>query len=131
MCGDRIASTVCTSLFVIALVASWKFSPNGTLVGLSLGFAVISAAFIFIEWFVFSPILQFVVLYYGVTIGAFSVYDIYDDLIKRTVDGSDAKACHELIPCCFPKCVGVQFAIIALCLQGLALYLALVWMGAK
>jgi hypothetical protein len=104
MCGDRIASTVCTSLFVIALVASWKFSPNGTLVGLSLGFAVISAAFIFIEWFVFSPILQFVVLYYGVTIGAFSVYDIYDDLIKRTVDGSDAKACHELIPCCFPKC---------------------------
>lgn len=129
LCGNRIASTVGASLFVLSLLISLKFAPNGTLVGLSLGFALVTLGFIFVEWFAFSPILQFVVLYYGVTIGAFSVYDIYDDLITRTVDGSDAKACHELIPCCLPRCVGVQFAIIALLLQGLGIYFALFWMG--
>mmetsp|Transcript_22342 Transcript_22342/g.25888 ORF Transcript_22342/g.25888 Transcript_22342/m.25888 type:complete len:210 (+) Transcript_22342:143-772(+) len=104
MCGDRIASTVCASVFVFSLIVSLFYSPNGVLVGLSIGFALVTAVFIFIEWFVWGPILQFVVLYYGVTIGTFSVYDIYDDLITRTVDGSDAKACHDLIPCCLPRC---------------------------
>jgi hypothetical protein len=60
----------------------------------------------------------------------YSVYDIYDDLITRTVDGSDAHACHKLIPCCLPRCVGVQFALIAIAFQGLGIYLALVWMVA-
>mmetsp|Transcript_37512 Transcript_37512/g.82126 ORF Transcript_37512/g.82126 Transcript_37512/m.82126 type:complete len:237 (-) Transcript_37512:18-728(-) len=129
--GDRIASTVSASLFVFALLVALKYSPNGTMVALCLGFIVVTLAFIFIEWFVFSPIIQFVTLYYGVFIGTFSVYDIYDDLITRTVDGSDAKACHELIPCCFPRCVGVQFACVALLFQGLGIYLALVWMGTK
>lgn len=55
--------------------------------------------------------------------------DIYDDLITRTVDGSDAKACHELIPCCLPRCVGVQFAVVALFFQGLGLWFALVIMS--
>lgn len=65
----------------------------------------------------------------GVFIGIFSVYDIWDDLITRTVEGSDAHACHKLIPCCLPRCVGVQFAVVALVFQGLGLYLALVWMS--
>jgi hypothetical protein len=51
-----------------------------------------------------------------------------DDLITRTVEGSDAHACHQLIPCCLPRCVGVQFVIIALALQAAGLYCALVWM---
>ena len=110
MCGDRIASTVCASLFVLCLLVSLKYSPNGTLVGLSIGFVLLNLTVIFLEWYIFpggfsfSPILQFVILYYGVTIGAFSLYDIYDDLITRTVEGSDAKACHEVIPCCLPRC---------------------------
>ena len=64
----------------------------------------------------------------GVFIGMFSVYDIWDDLITRTVEGSDAHACHKLIPCCLPRCVGVQFAVVAIAFQALGLYLALVWM---
>jgi hypothetical protein len=115
-------------MFVFALLVSLRYSPNTVLVFLSLGFATVTALFIFLEWFVFSPLLQFVTLYYGVFIGSFSVYDIYDDLITRTVDGSDAKACNELIPVCHPRCVGVQFALVALAFQALGVYLALVWM---
>jgi hypothetical protein len=33
-----------------------------------------------------------------------------------------------LIPCCLPRCVGVQFAVLALAFQALGVYLALVWM---
>ena len=127
--SQRVASTVIASLMIAALILTLKFSPNKTVVGISFGFIGLNLLVIFLEWFVFSPLLVFVVLYYGVSIGTFAVYDIYDDLITRTVDGSDAKACHEVIPCCFPKCVGVQFVLVAFFFQGLAIYLALVWMG--
>jgi hypothetical protein len=33
----------------------------------------------------------------------------------------------QLIPCCLPRCVGIQFALVALAFQGLGLYCALVW----
>lgn len=54
--------------------------------------------------------------------------DIYDDLITRTAEGSDAVACHNLIPCCLPRCVGVQFWLVAFCFQVIGLYLGLVWL---
>jgi hypothetical protein len=98
------------------------------MVYLNFGFILVTLAFVLIDWFVVDPFIQFVILYYGVTIGSFSVYDIYDDLITRTVEGSDAHACHKLIPCCLPRCVGVQFALVALLFQGVAFWLALAWM---
>lgn len=103
-------------------------SPNKIVVALSLGFSAILLGFIFIEWFVYDPILEFVSLFFGVFIGAYSVRDIYDDLITRTADGSDAVACHELYPCCLPRCVGVQFWIVGFAFQVIGLYCALVSM---
>jgi hypothetical protein len=94
---------------------------------ISLAFTVLNVAAIFIEWFVFDPFLEYITLFYGVYIGFFSVRDIYDDLITRTADGSDAVACSKLIPCCHPRCVGVQFWIVSFAFQVVALYLALVW----
>eukprot|EP00591_Stephanopyxis_turris_P010793 CAMPEP_0195507416 /NCGR_PEP_ID=MMETSP0794_2-20130614/874_1 /TAXON_ID=515487 /ORGANISM="Stephanopyxis turris, Strain CCMP 815" /LENGTH=194 /DNA_ID=CAMNT_0040634093 /DNA_START=351 /DNA_END=932 /DNA_ORIENTATION=- len=125
--GDRITSTVIAGVLVASLLISLCFSPNKVMVLLSLFFASITGIFIFLDWYVFDPLLQFVTLYYGVFIGTFSVYDVYDDLITRTVEGSDAHACHQLIPCCLPRCVGVQFAIVALFFQAGGVYLALVW----
>ena len=54
--------------------------------------------------------------------------DIYDDLVTRTAEGSDAVACNQMWPCCLPRCVGVQFWFIAFAFQVLGLYLALVFM---
>lgn len=126
--GNRIASTTVACYFVAMMLISLCYAENATMVIVTLVFILITSGFIFLEWFVFTPLLPFVTLYYGVFIGSFSVYDIYDDLITRTVEGSDAHACHQLIPCCLPRCVGVQFAIIALALQAAGLYCALVWM---
>ena len=98
------------------------------MIALNLGFIAITTLFIVLEYTVYHPLLEYLTLYYGVTIGTFSCLDIYDDLITRTVEGSDAKACNELIPCCLPRCVGVQFVLVALGFQALGIYLALVWM---
>lgn len=95
---------------------------------LSLGFSTITLLAIFIEWFVFDPVLPYVTLFYGVFVGFYSVRDIYDDLVTRTAEGSDAQACHKLIPCCLPRCVGVQFWVLAFIFQVVGIYLALVWL---
>lgn len=97
------------------------------MVVISLVFTALNILFIFIEWFVFTPFVEFLALFYGVFIGYYSVFDIYDDLVTRTAEGSDAVACSELIPCCRPRCVGVQFWIVAFIFQAAGLYLALVW----
>jgi hypothetical protein len=127
--GDRTASLIAAILFCVALLFSMKFSPNKTMVLLNLVFVAITVTFIIVDRFVMHPFLQYLTLFYGVFISSFSIFDIYDDLITRTVEGSDAHACHKLIPCCLPRCVGVQFALVALAWQALGIYLALVWMS--
>lgn len=126
--GNKWGSLGAAILFCVGMTASLFFSPNRTMVLLNLGFILLTVGFILIDQLVITPFLQFLTLFYGVFIGSFSVFDIYDDLITRTVEGSDSHACHKLIPCCLPRCVGVQFALVALAFQGLGLYLALVWM---
>jgi hypothetical protein len=71
--GDRIAATVAGSIFIVSMLVSLRFSPNKVLVMLMLGFTSVTALFIFLDWFVYSPLLQYVILYYGVFIGSFSV----------------------------------------------------------
>lgn len=117
-----------TSLLTYYLLWIARYKPNCLVVGISLGFTAINLLIILLEWFVFSPLVEYFALFYGVFIGFYSVRDIYDDLITRTAEGSDAVACHEAIPCCHPRCVGVQFWIVAFTFQVLGLYMALVWM---
>jgi len=105
-----------------------SFKPNGVMCGLSIGFSLINVIAVGVEWFVYDPILEYITLFYGVYIGYYAVFDIYDDLITRTADGSDAVACSKAFTCCpSPKCVGMQFGLVAVFFQALALYLALVW----
>lgn len=127
--GNRVGATVAGCIFTAALLISLKYSPNKTVVMLSLGFSILTIACMVIDWFVFTPLIEFVVLYYGVFIGFYSVRDIYDDLVVRTAEGSDAQACYKLIPCCLPRCVGVQWGLIAIFFQALGLYIALAWLA--
>ena len=91
-------------------------------------FIVLTLAILLIDWFVFDPLIQYITLFYGVFIGWYGIMDIWDDTIDRTVQASDAYACYKMWPMCKPRCVGVQFAILAIFFQCLGLYLALVWL---
>ena len=149
-------------LRVYAFRCRWcSFSPNKIVVCLTVGFTILFGIALYVEWFVFEPFLGYFTLFFGVFIGYYSVFDIYDgkgrpsfvmnqfglrnnslmyfvfciyfffsikDLIKRSVEGSDAQSCHKVVPCCFPRCVGLQFAFCALVFQAVGLYLGLVWM---
>jgi hypothetical protein len=121
------SSTNVSLTFVISFLLC-SYNPNGMVVGLVLGFCTITFAAVFIEWYAFDPFLQYVTLFYGVFFGVYSIRDIYDDLITRRAEGSDAMACHALFPCCLPRCVGVQFWCLAVIFQVVGLYLAMVWL---
>jgi hypothetical protein len=94
--GNRYAATVAAGIIVVALLISLCYKPNAMMCAVSIGFTCLTLLFVFLEWFVFNPLLEYLTLFYGVFIGMFSVYDIYDDLITRTVEGSDAHACHQV-----------------------------------
>jgi len=127
--GSKIGSTVAASIFMFALLICLKYSPNKLLIGLNIGFIVVTLAATIIEWFAFDPFLQFVTLFYGVFIGWYGIMDIWDDTISRTVEGSDAYACFQMWKCCLPRCVGVQFAILAIICQCAGLYIAMLSMS--
>lgn len=123
--GSKMGSTVAAGIFIFALIVCLRYSPNKLLIGLNIGFIVITLAAAVIEWEVVNPFLQFITLFYGVFIGWYGIMDIWDDTISRTVEGSDAYACFQMWKCCLPRCVGVQFAILAIVCQCLGLYIAL------
>ena len=113
-------------LFHLDLSSCHSYSPNQLLVWLNLSFTLITLGALLIDWFVFDPFIQYVTLLYGTFIGWYGIMDIWDDTISRTVEGSDAHACFQMWKCCLPRCVGVQFAILAIICQALGLYFALV-----
>ena len=105
-----------------------SYSPNKLLICLNIGFILVTLTATLIEWLVIKdqfPFLEFVTLFYGVFIGWYGIMDIWDDTISRTVEGSDAYACFQMWKCCLPRCVGVQFAILAVICQCTGLYVAM------
>jgi len=123
--GSKMGATVASGIFIFALLVCLRYSPNKLLVWLCVGFIIVTLTATLVEWLLFDPFLQFVTLFYGVFVGWYGIMDIWDDTISRTVEGSDAYACFQMWPCCLPKCVGIQFAILAIICQCLGLYIAM------
>lgn len=72
-------------------------------------------------------ILRYIILFIGVMNSLFSVYDIYDDLISRRVNSSDAEKFAEVCPCpCNGVAWGVIWGMISFIFLCGALYLGLV-----
>jgi len=125
--GGRFTATVAASGLVLALLVSLCYSPNRTMVMLNLSYALVTGAVIFVEWYLFTPILTFIVLFYGVFLGAFALCDIFDHLVLRSTPGSDAYAMYEeSARCCAPKCWGVQWLVFAIIFQILGFWIALI-----
>lgn len=128
--GGRITATVAASVFTFSLLLALCYSPNRVMVYLCLGYAIMTLAFIFIDWYWYTPILQFVILWYGVFVGMHAVHDVYTDTIVRSVEGSDAYACsREVWPCCAAQCVGLQWGLVAVFFQLFGIWIAIVQMS--
>ena len=93
-------------------------------------YSIINILVCMIEFYLYSPILQFLILYYGVTIGIFAITDIHEDTVMREVEGSDAHACsNEVCHGCSPRCVGIQWIIVAVLCQLIGIWIAIVEMS--
>ena len=55
-----------------------SINPNKIVVYICIFFTIVFGIAIYIEWYVFNPMLGFFTLFFGVFIGFYSVKDIYD-----------------------------------------------------
>jgi hypothetical protein len=128
--GGRKTATFACIAFTLSMVLALCYSPNKVLVYLCLAYTVINVAVFCVEYWLYTPILQFLILFYGVSVGIFAIADIHHGTVVREIEGSDAYACSkEVWPCCKPQCIGVQWAFLAICFQLIGIWVALVQMS--
>jgi Peptidase M50B-like len=131
--GGRRTATVAAGIFLVSLLLALCYSPNSTMVKLCVAYALLTAIVLALEWGIEGltlPIVQLYVLFYGVLVGLYAIQDIYQGTVIRSIQGSDASACHrEVCPCCVPKCIGFQWAILAILSQLTGIWIALVEMS--
>jgi hypothetical protein len=128
--GGRKTATFACIAFTLSMVLALCYSPNRVLVYLCSAYSVINIVVFVVEYWLYTPILQFLILFYGVSVGIFAIADIHDDAVVREIRGSDAYACSkEVWPCCYARCIGVQWAIMAILFQLIGIWVALVEMS--
>ncbi|XP_076902753.1 uncharacterized protein LOC143557600 [Bidens hawaiensis] len=124
---DLLTARIAAGCLAAALLIVLFIAKNWTLRGLCIGFII----FIAIVWVLQEKttvrILRYVILFIGVMNSLFSVYDIYDDLISRRVNSSDAEKFAEICPCpCNGVAWGVIWGMISFTFLSASVYLGLV-----
>ncbi|GLU10781.1 hypothetical protein SLE2022_275650 [Rubroshorea leprosula] len=106
---NLITARIAAGCFALALLIVLFVAKNWTLRGLCIGFIIFLAVIWILQEYTKVRILRYVILFIGVMNSLFSVYDIYDDLISRRVNSSDAEKFADLCPC---PCNGVGWGVI-------------------
>ncbi|XP_059643197.1 uncharacterized protein LOC132285047 isoform X2 [Cornus florida] len=104
-----LTAMIAAGCFTAALLIVLFIAQNWTLRGLCIGFIVFFAVALYLQHTSQLRILRYIILFIGVMNCLFSVYDIYDDLISRRVNSSDAEKFAEVCPC---PCNGVAWGAI-------------------
>jgi hypothetical protein len=130
MSGGRKTATTAAGGLIAALLLSLCYSPNRVLVMLNLFYVVLLAALIYVEWKVFTPVLAYITLLFGVFVGTYAGLDIWGHLIIRSNPKSDAYAMYEESgKCCPPRCIACFWLFLAILMQFIGLYLGLILMS--
>ncbi|KAJ6793683.1 uncharacterized protein M6B38_235520 [Iris pallida] len=99
-----LTAKIAAGCFIAALIIVLFVAKNWLLRGLCIGFILFLAIIWVLQEYTKARILRYAILFIGVMNSLFSVYDIYDDLISRRVNSSDAEKFAEVCPC---PCNGV------------------------
>ena len=123
--GDKIGVQIMAGFLGISLLMTLFLAKNFILVALTIGFELLLAGFWACTLLTSFNGLEYFVLFVGVMSGLFSIYDIYDDLLSRRVNESDASmlAKHTHTS---SRCWGAIWAVISLAMMGCGVYLCLV-----
>ncbi|KAM7516305.1 hypothetical protein LguiA_005888 [Lonicera macranthoides] len=124
---NLLTARIAAGCFGVALLIVLFVAKNWTLRGLCIGFIIFLAVIWILQEMTKVRILRYVILFMGVMNSLFSVYDIYDDLISRKINSSDAEKFAEVCPCpCNGAAWGVIWGMISFIFLGAAMYLGLV-----
>ncbi|KAK9271874.1 hypothetical protein L1049_002239 [Liquidambar formosana] len=124
---NLLTARIAAGCFALALVVVLFIAKNWTLRGLCIGFIIFLGVVWLLQETTKVRILRYIILFIGVMNSLFSVYDIYDDLISRRVNSSDAEKFAELCLCpCNGAAWGVIWGMISFLFLGGAMYLGLV-----
>uniref|UniRef100_A0A5B6ZW22 Peptidase M50B-like protein n=1 Tax=Davidia involucrata TaxID=16924 RepID=A0A5B6ZW22_DAVIN len=124
---NLLTTRIAAGCFVAALLVVLFVAKNWTLRGLCIGFIIFIAVIWLLQELTTVRILRYIILFIGVMNSLFSVYDIYDDLISRRVNSSDAEKFAEICPCpCNGAAWGVIWGMISFIFLCGAVYIGLV-----
>ena len=130
MSGGRTSATIAIAGFTFSLILALCYSPNQLMVIVNIVYTLLNVVILLVEYFVYTPVLQYLVLYYGVTVGMYAIIDIHDDTVFSNIEGSDAHACHSQVwPCCHPQLIGFQWAVLAIVCQMIGIWISLLQMS--
>ncbi|GFH52498.1 hypothetical protein CTEN210_08974 [Chaetoceros tenuissimus] len=130
--GGRKTATFAACVLITCLLTSLCYNPNRTMVLLVLFYSISLFTVIWIEWYVYTPLIHYVILFFGVFMSFIAVEDIFGHTVVQARPGSDAYALYEdynRCPCCWPRCVGFSWFILAILLQITAFVLTFMLMS--
>lgn len=104
-----LTARIAAGCLILALFIVLFIAKNWLLRGLCIGFIIFLAIIWVLQELTHVRILRYAILFIGVMNSLFSVYDIYDDLISRRVNSSDAEKFADICPC---PCNGVGWGVI-------------------
>uniref|UniRef100_M4B708 Uncharacterized protein n=1 Tax=Hyaloperonospora arabidopsidis (strain Emoy2) TaxID=559515 RepID=M4B708_HYAAE len=111
--ADKTASEVAAGVLIFFLLVFIVYANNGYLRILNFSFIVLLAGLLALNIGTTFDALQYVTLFLGVMSCLFSVYDIWDDLISRRVNESDASVFAKMTHTS-SRCWGLIWGLIAL-----------------
>ncbi|KAF1336005.1 hypothetical protein FI667_g718, partial [Globisporangium splendens] len=119
--ADRTASEVAAGVLIFFLLVFIFYAHNNYLRGLNVGFIVLLGGCLALNHYTSADPLQYFTLFVGVMSCLFSIYDIWDDLISRRVNESDASVFAKMTHTS-SRCWGVIWGIIAVASLAAAIY---------
>jgi hypothetical protein len=110
--ADKTAAEVAAGVLIFFLLIFIFYAHNGYLRILNFCFMVLLGGLLALNIWTTFDALQYVTLFLGVMSCLFSVYDIWDDLISRRVNESDASVFAKMTHTS-SRCWGVIWGLIA------------------
>ncbi|RLN96769.1 hypothetical protein BBJ28_00011038 [Nothophytophthora sp. Chile5] len=110
--ADTLASEIAAGILIFFLLVFIFYAHNSYLRILNFCFILLLAGLLALNIWTSFDALQYVTLFLGVMSCLFSVYDIWDDLISRRVNESDASVFAKLTHTS-SRCWGVIWGLIA------------------
>lgn len=133
--GSRETSTVMAGTMICLLAYNLAHDASkrtNELIGTTMTHIVIIGVSIYLEWDIYTPLLQYLILFYGVTSLTFILCEIQKDAVPAAgkTHASDAYACYEETShCCLPRCVAFHWTFWIISFQLLAVWVAMAQMS--